>query len=109
MFPSQPIYVNARGHSIGRAPVSGNHHPVCLVRTTQNQRCNWVTAVALGLDQQRFVECRSSGRAQSVVEASRDDAIASGLEGTPALFLNGKRIGGMIGYEQLSKKIRDAL
>ena len=63
----------------------------------------------LGLDQPRFLECQRSGRARAVVEASRADAIASGLEGAPALFLNGKLIGGKIDYERLSGKIRAAL
>ena len=66
-------------------------------------------ASKLGLDQQRFLECQHSGRARAVVEASRADAIANGLEGTPALFLNGKMIGGMIDYAHLSGKIREAL
>ena len=70
-----------------------------------------LTAIAdkLGLDRQRFLECQSSGRARAVVQASRVDAIADGLEGAPALFLNGKRIGGMIDYEHLSGKIRAAI
>ena len=70
-----------------------------------------LTSIAgkLGLDQPRFLECQRSGRARAVVEANRADAIASGLEGAPALFLNGKMIGGMIDYEHLSGKIRAAL
>ena len=66
-------------------------------------------AGALGLDQGRFMECRNSGRARAVVEASRADAVASGLEGAPALFLNGKMIGGMIAYERLESKIKAEL
>ncbi len=66
-------------------------------------------AVALGLNEGRFAECRNSGRARAVVEASRANAAASGLEGAPALFLNGKRIGGMIDYDRLATRIREAL
>ena len=66
-------------------------------------------AGALGLDQGRFMECRNSGRARAAVEASRADAAASGLEGTPALFFNGKRIGGMIDYGHLAARIKEAL
>lgn len=65
--------------------------------------------VALGLNEGRFAECRNSGRARAVVEASRSDAAASGLEGAPALFLNGRRIGGMIDYERLAARIKEAL
>ena len=63
----------------------------------------------VGLDQTKFLECRASGRARSAVESSRGDAIASGLEGAPALFLNGKMIGGMIDYEALAARIKKEL
>ena len=66
-------------------------------------------ATALNLDEARFRECQASGRARAAVEASRADAIKNGLEGVPALFLNGKKIGGMIEYEHLAEKIRGAL
>jgi len=67
------------------------------------------TAGALGLDRARFVECQKSTRARAVVEASRVDADANGLEGVPVLFLNGKRIGGMLDYDHLSQRIRAVL
>ena len=63
----------------------------------------------LKLDQAKFQECLASGRARGVVEKSRADAVAIGLEGAPALFLNGKMIGGMIDYKDLESRIRDAL
>jgi protein-disulfide isomerase/uncharacterized membrane protein len=66
-------------------------------------------AKEVGVDQEKFRECRASSRARSTVESSRDDAIANGLEGAPALFLNGKMIGGMIDYEPLAARINDAL
>jgi protein-disulfide isomerase len=66
-------------------------------------------ASALGLDGDRFRECQASPRARAAVEASRADAAASGLDGVPALFLNGRKVGGMIDYERLVQKIRDVL
>ncbi len=66
-------------------------------------------ADALGLDQGRFLECWNSGRARAIVEASRADAVASGLAGAPSLFLNGKLIGGMIDYEHLAARIKKEL
>ena len=63
----------------------------------------------LKLDQERFAECRNSERTRRAVESSRTDAIKSGLEGAPALFLNGKMIGGMIAYEQLAARIKEEL
>ena len=66
-------------------------------------------AEALKLDQGKFLECRNSERARGTVEMSRSDAIKSGLEGAPALFLNGKLISGKIDYERLAARIRDEL
>ena len=66
-------------------------------------------AEELKLDRGKFAECRNSGRARVVVETSRGDAIKSGLEGAPALFMNGRKIGGMIDYEKLAAQIQDEL
>ncbi len=66
-------------------------------------------AAGLKLDQAQFEECRKSDRARAAVEASRADAAASGLEGVPALFLNGNRVTGAIDYERLASRVRQAL
>ena len=63
----------------------------------------------LKLEAAKFSECEQSGRARGVVESSRADAIESGLAGAPALFLNGKMIGGMIAYEPLAARIKEEL
>ena len=66
-------------------------------------------AEALKLDQGKFSECRNAGRARKAVEMSREDAIKSGLEGAPALFLNGKMLGGKNDYDSLVARIRGEL
>ena len=66
-------------------------------------------AEALKLDQGKFSECRNSAQAREAVEMSRNDAIKNGLEGAPALFLNGKLIGGKIDYDSLAARIRGEL
>ena len=63
----------------------------------------------LKLDRGKFTECRNSGRARAIVESSRADAVKSGMEGAPALFMNGRRIGGMIDYEKLAARIQGEL
>ena len=63
----------------------------------------------LKLDPGKFAECRNSERARRAVESSRTNAIKSGLKGVPALFLNGKMIGGMIAYERLAARINEEL
>ena len=66
-------------------------------------------AEALKLDQEKFSKCRNSDHAREAVEMSRSDAIKSGLEGAPALFLNGKLIGGKNDYDSLAARIRGEL
>lgn len=66
-------------------------------------------AAELKLEPGRFAECRNSGSAGEKVEMSRADAIKSGLAGAPALFLNGRMIGGMIAYEKLAGRIKEEL
>ncbi len=63
----------------------------------------------LKLDRGKFAECRNAGRARVLVETSLGDAIKSGLEGAPALLMNGRKIGGMIDYEKLAAQIQDEL
>ncbi len=66
-------------------------------------------ATALGLDQKRFQECRNSDMPRKIVEASHKDAVECGLEGAPALFLDGRLIGGVVDYKILARKIRERL
>jgi protein-disulfide isomerase len=63
----------------------------------------------LGLDPAKFEMCRQSDPAKQAVEASYTDAVQLGIEGAPALFLNGDLIGGYVEYEALAKRIRAAL
>jgi protein-disulfide isomerase len=66
-------------------------------------------ATSMGLDKQKFRECLDSGRGKNVVEASYRDAIESGLEGAPALFLDGRRIDGALAYETLAPQITERI
>jgi protein-disulfide isomerase/uncharacterized membrane protein len=66
-------------------------------------------AASLGLDQSRFAECLKSQNPKERVEASRQDAVKSGLEGVPAVFLNGLRVEGDLNYDNLVRKIDEAL
>jgi protein-disulfide isomerase len=66
-------------------------------------------ADALNLDRDRFSKCLASPRARGVVEASRKDAAESGLEGAPAVFLNGRRVSGALTYERLRNLVREEL
>jgi protein-disulfide isomerase len=63
-------------------------------------------AGSMGLDQPRFAACLQSERMIGAVRASAEDAVKTGVPGTPALFLNGTMVGGMVDFETLQRKIR---
>jgi protein-disulfide isomerase len=63
----------------------------------------------LGLDAEKFAQCRASDSAAKVVAASSEEAVKLGIEGAPALFLNGDLIGGFVEYEALANRIRAVL
>ena len=66
-------------------------------------------ATAIGLDTVRFAECLKSGRMKSRVEASRREANSHGLEGVPALFINGRHVEDGLDYEHLVQRIEKLL
>ena len=62
-------------------------------------------AVLLGLDTEAFAECLNSGRHYARVQADFEAAMALGQSGTPAVFVNGRYVGGAVGYEQLKGEV----
>jgi protein-disulfide isomerase len=66
-------------------------------------------AQEVGLDMEKFAQCRASGASAQIVTDSYDEAVKLGIEGAPALFLNGDLIGGYVAYEALAGRIRQIL
>ena len=66
-------------------------------------------AEQLGLDMDRFRADLTSGKYAQVINAQRDEGQAAGVRGTPALYLNGRQIGGAIPAENLRSAIDEAL
>lgn len=58
-------------------------------------------ASQLGLDQNKFRECLNSKNASDVIAESKKQANLFGIDATPAVFLNGRRIGGALNEAQL--------
>jgi protein-disulfide isomerase len=53
-------------------------------------------AVELGLDRNSFARCLSSGRYDSAVQESIDEAFSLGINGTPFFFVNGYPLSGAL-------------
>ena len=52
-------------------------------------------AANIGLDLKAFKSCLDSGRALKVVKEDIEVGIKAGIKGTPTLFVNGRRLGGV--------------
>lgn len=59
----------------------------------------------VGLDTEEFAQCLNSGSSYERVQADLDAALALGQTGTPAVFVNGRYIGGAVSFEQLTAEI----
>ena len=62
-------------------------------------------AVLLGLDTEAFAECVNSGRHYERVQADFEAAMALGQGGTPAVFVNGRYVGGAVPFGQLKAEV----
>jgi protein-disulfide isomerase len=66
-------------------------------------------ASELGLDAQVFASCLDSGSKAAAVAADAADARKAGIDGTPALFVNGRLLDGAVPFEQVAAIIEDEL
>ncbi len=66
-------------------------------------------AEALGLDGKALAECVESQRHREVVLASQRRARQLGLNSTPTFFINGRRVEGAMGYDQMAALIEEEL
>lgn len=59
----------------------------------------------VGLDTEAFAQCLNSGSSYERVQTDLDAALALGQTGTPAVFVNGRYVGGAVSFEQLAAEI----
>ena len=65
------------------------------------------TALAAGVDAQTFAQCLGSGIARAAVDADKKAGIEAGVEGTPAIFINGRRVNGPRTVDALRRLIAE--
>lgn len=63
----------------------------------------------LKLDKERFSTSLNSAAYTDKINRDKDDGIASGVQGTPTFFLNGRQLKGVPRYEELKSLIEEEL
>jgi protein-disulfide isomerase len=66
-------------------------------------------ATQLGLNADQFNSCLDSGKHAAAVQADMKDGSAAGVNGTPAMFINGRFLSGAVPFEQVAQIIDDEL
>ena len=66
-------------------------------------------AAGLGLDAEAFGSCLDSGKHAQKVAADMSDGAKAGVNGTPALFVNGRFLNGAVPFEAIAKIVDDEL
>jgi len=66
-------------------------------------------ATELGLNADQFNSCLDSGKTTAAIQADMKDGAAAGVQGTPAMFINGRFINGAVPLEQITSVIDDEL
>jgi protein-disulfide isomerase len=62
-----------------------------------------------GADEKKFLECLDGTAAAEQVLKDVEKGNASGVRGTPAIFINGRLYGGAIPFSQLERIVRDEI
>jgi protein-disulfide isomerase len=66
-------------------------------------------AAELGLNADKFNKCLDSGEKVAIVQADQKDGLAAGVNGTPAMFINGRFLNGAVPVDQITTVIDDEL
>jgi len=66
-------------------------------------------ATRLGLDTAKFGQCLDSNQHAQTVVTDMNEAIAAGVDGTPAFFVNGRFLSGAVPFEKMAELIDDEI
>jgi len=66
-------------------------------------------AAELGLDQAAFNECLDSGRYRDLVQAELNEGRSRGVQATPTIFINGRKIEGALPFAEFQAVIEAEL
>ena len=66
-------------------------------------------AAELGVDAASFNQCLDTGKYAAAIQADIQEGAAAGVNGTPAMFINGRFVSGAVPLDQITKVIDDEL
>lgn len=67
-------------------------------------------ATEIKLDAKKFKACQAdSKKAEALIDANMNSGVAVGVTGTPAFFINGRRLSGALPYEEFKRVIEEEL
>ncbi|HEY2740542.1 MAG TPA: thioredoxin domain-containing protein [Thermoanaerobaculia bacterium] len=66
-------------------------------------------AAALGLKADSFNQCLDSDKYAAKIQADQKEGSAAGVNGTPAMFINGRFVNGAVPFDQITTVIDDEL
>jgi protein-disulfide isomerase len=66
-------------------------------------------AAGLGVNAEQFNQCLDSGKHAATVQADMKAGSEAGVNGTPAMFINGRFVNGAVPFDQISPIIDDEL
>jgi len=67
------------------------------------------TATSLGMNLSKFKTCYSAKKYASRISSDTAEGSASGVNGTPATFINGQLVSGALPYESIKQMVQAAL
>ncbi len=86
------------------------YHDTLFKRQSQLPSIDFVKlAGELGLDTQVFASCFSASKYDAEIQKDYDAGVASGVNGTPATFINGKLISGAVPFSYFKPEIEKAI
>jgi protein-disulfide isomerase len=62
----------------------------------------------LGMDQEEFGLCLTSGEEAAIIQADMDAGLSYGVDGAPTFFINGRKLEGLVPFEIMGKLIEQA-
>lgn len=66
-------------------------------------------AQAAGLDLNKFTTCLDSGKKNLEVMDDLEEGLGAGVRATPTLFINGRKVEGLVSFNEISKMIEEEL